>query len=322
MSETFSPSPPVQGGTRAKFTDPERTATGETRAQVALGRLATLWFNTGTLCNIACANCYIRSSPTNDDLVYLTAAEVSTFLDETERGQMGTEEIGFTGGEPFMNPDILAMLEDALGRGFRALVLTNAMQPLLRPRVKADLLILKEKFGAALCLRVSLDHFTAALHEKERGPETWDKAMEGLSWLGQHGFHLSIAGRTCWGEDEAVARMGYGRLFKKRGLSVDAHDPAQLILFPEMDEARDVPEITTGCWSQLGVDPASMMCASARMVAKRKGAGAPAVLACTLLHDAGYFELGPTLGTARRSVRLNHRHCAAFCVLGGGSCSG
>jgi hypothetical protein len=42
-----------------KFRDPRITAKGETRAQVALTALETLWINTGTLCNITCANCYI-----------------------------------------------------------------------------------------------------------------------------------------------------------------------------------------------------------------------------------------------------------------------
>ena len=60
-----------------KFRDPFITVAGEPRAQVALRALDTLWFNTGTLCNLACRHCYIESSPTNDRLVYLTAAEVA-----------------------------------------------------------------------------------------------------------------------------------------------------------------------------------------------------------------------------------------------------
>ena len=68
-----------------KFQDPERTADGQTRAFVDLDALRTLWFNTGTLCNIECRNCYIESSPTNDRLVYLTRREVRDFLDEISR---------------------------------------------------------------------------------------------------------------------------------------------------------------------------------------------------------------------------------------------
>ncbi|MDA1072051.1 MAG: radical SAM protein, partial [Proteobacteria bacterium] len=96
-----------------KFADPEVTARGERRAGVQLDRLDTLWINTGTLCNLTCAGCYIESSPRNDRLVYITAAEVAAYLDEIERDALGTREIGFTGGEPFINPDFLAMVGDA-----------------------------------------------------------------------------------------------------------------------------------------------------------------------------------------------------------------
>src|SRR5271167_4825806 len=106
-----------------KFQDPFVTAKGERRAQVRLNNLETLWFNTGTLCNLTCQNCYIESSPKNDRLVYLSAAEVAEYLDEIARDGLGTELIGFTGGEPFLNPDLPAMLDAAMSRGFRTMVL-------------------------------------------------------------------------------------------------------------------------------------------------------------------------------------------------------
>jgi MoaA/NifB/PqqE/SkfB family radical SAM enzyme/predicted phosphodiesterase len=303
----------------AKFRDEHRTAAGEERARVALGRLETLWFNTGTLCNIACSNCYIESSPTNDRLAYLTLDEVRAYLDEIERDHWGTEEIGFTGGEPFMNPAMLPILEECLSRGYRALVLTNAMRPMRR--FDRPLAALNRRLGARLTLRVSLDHFTPALHEEIRGPRTFQPTLDGLLWLVEQGFRVAVAGRTAWGEPEAEERRGYARLFAAHGIPIDAHDPAQLVLFPEMDERLDVPEITTRCWSLLGRDPGSVMCARSRMVVKRREAERPAVVACTLLPYDPRFELGATLAEAAGAVALNHPHCARFCVLGGASCS-
>ena len=148
-----------------KFRDPEWTAKGEPRATVTLGALKTLWFNTGTLCNLACTSCYIESSPTNDALSYLTLAEVDRFLDEID----APIEIGFTGGEPFMNPEIMAMLDHALGRGHHVLVLSNAMRPMRRH--EAAILALAARFPGKLTVRVSLDHHTQAVHEQERGPQ-------------------------------------------------------------------------------------------------------------------------------------------------------
>ena len=224
-----------------------------------------------------------------------------------------------TGGEPFMAPDIILILEAILSRGFRALVLTNAMRPMMK--LKAPLLDLKARYGDQLVLRVSVDHHTQTLHELERGKRTWTPTLLGLRWLAANGFALNLAGRTCWGESEEQSRAGYARLIAAEGWPVDASDPMQLVLFPEMDESVDVPEITTACWGILDQDPAAMMCASSRMVVKRKGAAKAAVVACTLLPYDPQFELGTTLAEASGAVPLNHPHCAKFCVLGGGSCS-
>lgn len=302
----------------AKFRDPLRTAKGDARAHVSLHQLKTLWINTGTLCNLACKTCYIESSPTNDALVYLTLAEVDAYLIEAE--ELGTREIGFTGGEPFMNPDMVAMMGSALARGFEVLVLTNAMRPMRRFGNQLD--ALRAELGARLTMRVSLDHYTQALHEAERGPNSWAKAIEGCKWLSDHGFRTAVAGRRLARESEAEARAGYAGLFAEHGLRIDASDPAGLVLFPEMDETADVPEISEACWDLLGVSPASVMCASSRMVVKRKDSPRPVVVACTLIPYDDRFALGETLAGALGDVSLNHPHCARFCVLGGASCSG
>jgi uncharacterized Fe-S cluster-containing radical SAM superfamily protein len=323
MTELISPAP------LAKFADPDWTAKGERRARVPLVGLRTLWINTGSLCNITCRNCYIESSPENDRLTYLTREEVAVYLDEIGRG-WSVREIGYTGGEPFMNPHIIDMLGDALGRGFSVLVLTNAMQPMLRPRMREGLMALNAAYGSHLVVRVSLDHYGKALHEEERGPWTFDKTIEGIDWLAQEGIALALAGRTMWGESEKDMRAGYAALIAERVWPIDAYDPVQLVLFPEMDVRADVPEITEGCWRRLHKDPKEVMCASSRMVVKRKGAAHPVLLPCTLLPYDPAFEMGETLAQAARAdggmfehgaVKLCHPHCAKFCVLGGGSCS-
>jgi hypothetical protein len=305
----------------AKFADPRWTAKGEPRAHVRLKALETLWFNTGTLCNIECRHCYILSSPTNDALAYLTLAEVEGYLGEIAALGLPTWEIGFTGGEPFMNPEILRMLGAALERGHAVLVLTNAMRPMMRPRVRQGLAELARRHGDRLTVRVSLDHYGAARHDAERGEGSFEATLKGLRWLRDAGIRMAVAGRTLWGEAEAAARAGYAALFAAEGLAVDAADPGALVLFPEMDEAAPVPEITEACWGILGKRPDSVMCATSRMVVKRKGAARPAVLACTLLAYDPRFELGATLAEAAGEVALNHPHCAKFCVLGGATCS-
>jgi uncharacterized Fe-S cluster-containing radical SAM superfamily protein len=304
-----------------KFSDSATTANGEPRAHVRLLNPQTLWFNTGTLCNIECANCYILSSPTNDALVYITADEVSNYLDQLEQRSWGVREIAFTGGEPFMNPQMIEMAQAALARGYDVLILTNAMAPMMRKKMQAGLLELQAAYPGKLTLRISVDHYRRDLHDAERGAGAFDKTVRGMAWLARHGFTMAVAGRSVFADSDADSRAGYAAFYAVHNFNIDAQDPVITVLFPEMDESVEVPEITTACWGILDKSPESVMCASSRMVVKRRGADRPAVLACTLLPYAPEFELGETLEQAERDVSLNHPHCAKFCVLGGASCS-
>ena len=302
-----------------KFQDPLVTAKGETRASVELKELKTLWFNTGTQCNLSCDNCYIESNPTNDRLSYITAAEVTPYLDEIGSLDLPTKEIGLTGGEPFLNPEIIQILESSLSRGFKTLVLTNAYR--MMNRKKEQLVELNQKYPGLLTLRVSLDHFRKEVHEQERGEGTFEPTLKATKWIFDNNIPLAVAGRALVDEDMNESRQGYKQLLTEQGISIDTEDPQTLVIFPEMSDKRDVPEITTACWDILGKSPDDIMCASSRMVVKRKQHQKPKVLACTLLAYDEQFVMGDTLETSHKSVQLNHKFCAQFCVLGGASCS-
>lgn len=289
-------------------------------ARVKLAALETLWINTGSLCNLSCAACFMESTPRNDALAYMSAGEVSNLLDEIAQEKLGTRTIGFTGGEPFLNRDLPAMLEDALARGHVALVLTNAMKP-MRRHEKA-LLALRETYGSRLELRVSIDHYTRELHELERGPNSFVPTLEGLAWLAREKLVATVAGRLNSGEPEAIVRAGYARLFAEHGLTLDAFDADHLVLFPEIDASGASRRITPDTLARLGKSESELMCSGARMAMKRRGARSPVVVACTLLPYAPEFELGETLAAARRPVELAHRNCATFCVFGGADCAG
>ena len=303
----------------AKFSDPLLTQSGKVRAHVSLKSLETLWFNTGTLCNLECVNCYIESSPTNDALEFISHGEVISYLDEIRDQNISVSEIGLTGGEPFMNQDIIKIIESVLTRGFKLLVLTNAMRPMMRH--EKALSGLNEKYPDQLSLRVSTDHFTREIHQLERGERSWEPMIKGLKWLCDNSFDVHIAGRTFTHEDENKLRQGYADLFAKIRIKIDAYDPHVLVLFPEMTDHEDVVEITEACWGILKVNPDHMMCASSRMIVKHKGAKRPTIMACTLLAYDQQFNMGEHLASARKNVSLNHPFCSTFCLLGGASCS-
>ena len=299
-----------------KFKDQKVTADGSNRAFIEARNIKTLWFNTGTLCNIECRNCYIESSPKNDSLAYLTFEEVKSFIDEAVNKNLGTNEIGFTGGEPFMNKDIMKMIDYSLRKGLKVLVLSNAMKPMLN-RTK-ELIKLNH---SNLTIRVSIDHYEKEKHEEIRGKNTYDVMMQGLKWLNENNFNYTLATRLLWNEKEEDLRKNFGTFIKNNNLRLDTNSPKELVTFAEMDEKIDTPEITTSCWDILNKDPNDVMCSWSRMVVRKKNSKNPSVIACTLLPYADEFDLGETLTNSLQKIYLNHKHCSKFCVLGGSSCS-
>ena len=282
-----------------KFRHPDVTADGDRRASVALDALRTLWFNTGTLCNLTCRNCYIESSPTNDRLAYLSLADVVGFLDEIAETGLPTREIGLTGGEPFMNPDIAPIVGTCLDRGFSVLVLTNAMRPMMKRA--EDLLGLKEAHGARLTIRVSLDHYGRALHEMERGERSWEPSIAGFAWLVENGFNVHVCGRTCWDEPRGVAprrvRAAVRRSGDRRSTPTIRSGSPSCPRWTKRPTCRRSPN---GAGTSSASRPDAMMCASQRMVVKRKGERA-SVVSCTLLpYDRGVRPRPQPRGSVRR----------------------
>jgi sulfatase maturation enzyme AslB (radical SAM superfamily) len=304
---------------QGKFKELTITGKGEDRAFVEMTELKTLWFNTGTRCNLQCENCYIESSPTNDELLFITAEEVASYLEEIEELELGTEKISFTGGEPFLNKDMLPILKMCLEKGYEVLILTNAYRAI--DRYFEQLESLNKEYPGKLILRVSLDHYTPEVHEKERGPRTFERTLKTMKILREMGIKVTIAGRSLADEARVNVLIGYQQLLSEYDIDIKVSEGNNIVIFPEMSTSKDVPEITTSCWDILNVHPDQQMCASERMVVKRKGTPRPVVLPCTLIAYDEQFELGHTLKESFGKVYLNHPYCAQFCVLGGASCS-
>jgi len=274
-----------------------------------LEKLETLWVNTGSLCNIACQNCFMESSPANDSLSYMRLEAVRELLRVAPESVTG---IGLTGGEPFMNPDIIGILEVSLDAEKSVLVLTNAMRPL--GRHVAALRNLIARYPEKISFRVSVDHYEPSRHDALRGAGGFGATLAGLKVLAAAGANISVAARTPWGETEAMMRGGFAKLFAAQGIALDARDPALLILFPEMDALSADQPVTAGALAALAPGKA-VMCASSRMAVLRRGATTVEITPCTLLP-------GRALAKLDDPVTLDHPHCGRFCVYGGASCAG
>jgi hypothetical protein len=229
------------------------------------------------------------------------------------------EEIGFTGGEPFLNREVPAMLRRAAPRPPRA----GAHQ-----RHEADAEPRRRPPGAAGGVRPTGSRSASAWTTTTPTCTTWSGrrgsfavALDGLEWLAREGFRVHVAGRAAFGrEGEAAMRGGFARLFAARGIPIDASDPVALMLFPEMDAGRDVPEITEAAGaSSARARTASCAPPPAWWRSAGRGAAGGARLHPAALRPA--LRAGRTLAEASRPVPLNHPHCARFCVLGGAACS-
>ena len=290
------------------------TSQGQPRGHVQPARLDELWFHTGTNCNLRCPFCLEGSRPGDQRVQMPTLAEVAPFI--AEALALGVKEFSFTGGEPFVNPELVAMLESALAHR-PCLVLTNATEP-LRNRL-AQLAPLAEQ-PHRLHFRVSLDYPDAARHDAGRGPGAFAQSLRCLGELHRRGFGTSIARLGAKGEDATAVHAAYRPHFAAAGLP----EETRIVVFPDFHRPGDqpaVPEITESCLSKYLSAPQRdrLMCNFSKMIVKQ--GGRMGVYACTLVDDDPDYCLAATLREAMAArVMLRHHRCFS-CFSCGASCS-
>src|SRR5437899_1896494 len=137
---------------------------------VPLAHLDDLWFQVGgTLCNLECRHCFISCSPHNHSFGFLHLEAVRKALEESVR--LGVKEYYFTGGEPFLNRDMVSILELTLRYG-PATVLTNGT--VFKDEWLARLARAEAASPYSLEFRVSIDGYTAEQNDAVRGPGTFE----------------------------------------------------------------------------------------------------------------------------------------------------
>jgi sulfatase maturation enzyme AslB (radical SAM superfamily) len=264
--------------------------------------LDTVWFQVaGTVCNLACAHCFISCSPTNHAHAMLDASTVERFLAEAEG--LGAREYYFTGGEPFLNPELTAILEAALRRG-PATVLTNGT--LITRRRAEDLKALAEGSPYSLDIRLSLDGFDAAANDRIRGPGTFARILEAIGHLAAAGINPVITvTEACAEAADASGRAGLLVRLRELGLDKPRLKVMPLLrLGAETARTHGYGEAETLAGMELtAADAEALQCASGRMVT------AKGVYVCPILIDAPDARMGATLAESLRPFPLRHRAC-------------
>ncbi len=291
-----------------------QTADGQPRGYIQPQALTELWFHTGTNCNLQCPFCLEGSKPGDNRISFLTFDDVQPLMDEALA--LGVEKYSFTGGEPFLNPDMVRILDYALDRR-PCLVLSNATEPLMNRLHEVVPLLQKSN---PLNFRVSLDHPDETKHDAGRGRGNFRKSLKTLGRLHKIGFGVSIARLIQEGEDTPAVTAAYHVHFRSVGLP----DNIRIVAFPDFfppGSVADVPQITEHCMkTYLGeAQRNAFMCNYSKMVVKKNGK--PGVYACTLVDDDADYDLGATLKESMAArVMLGHHRCYS-CFAYGASCS-
>jgi len=274
--------------------------------------LDTLWLQTGgTICNIACTHCFISCSPTNRSHEFMSLDDVRQRLAEARA--LGVREYYFTGGEPFMNRDMLAILEETLKQG-PATVLTNGM--LLRPEVCRRLRDMIDASDYSLDIRVSLDGFDAASHDAIRGAGVWDRVMTGLRNLAAVGITPVITVTTA--AEGVESSEGRGRFLELiRSFGFDKPRLKVLSLF--RIGAEEQRTRAYAAWERLtdemltDADASVLQCSTSRMVTSK------GVYVCPILIESDDARMGDTIAETLRPFSLSHGACHT-CWVDGVTC--
>ncbi|MCI0442521.1 radical SAM protein [bacterium] len=279
--------------------------------------LNDLWFMVGSRCNLRCIHCYVDSSPENDSLEQLTLQDVRTYLEEASR--FGMRSVYFTGGEPFINRDIIAMLGEALKSG-EVTALTNATTPIVR--YLDELETLHREFHGRLIIRVSMDHYVEARHDAIRGKGMFRKTVENTVKLRQRQINVivTVTPEVFRGNrvtSETVSQE-FKRIFLQEGVELEVKVlPAVLEMGAQMrrrDEPSEFQIVSEERLEQLSIRKEGLMCYSGRSILKRNGECR--VYPCPIIYEVPEYDLGATIEESfQRAIPLTHRACSQYCCV-------
>ena len=287
-------------------------AAGRAVPRVELRSLDTLWFQVaGTVCNLACSHCFISCSPTNHTHEFMGLDEVRGYLDEATT--LGVKEYYFTGGEPFLNPEMEAILEATLAVG-PATVLTNGL--LLDPARCERLATMAAASDYSFDLRISMDGYDAASNDPIRGEGTFERIMEGARNAHAAGINPVLTVTEVHSENSTPA--GRERFFELlRELGIDRPRLKILPVFQLGAQAERAGAYES--WQRLAdgdVDEGGwdhLQCSSCRMVTDQ------GVWVCPILVNEPEGRMGESLADTLDGFPLGHPACWT-CHVHGVSC--
>lgn len=303
-TRAHAPDPRREGPPRAapEADVPQRVPVGGDGPALRFGGLDTLWLQvTGTLCNIACRHCFITCGPRNHSHPMMATGDVLRILDRA--GELGVRDYYFTGGEPFLHPDILGLIERTLEQG-PLTILTNGI--LLDEPTTVALGTIFRRSAMSLDLRVSLDGISAEENDPIRGKGTFEAILRGAASLNAQGMDPVFTVTTV----HAAYEGNPGRLRFIDTLAARGFPRARVKFIPpfhlgrEARRSRGYPEAAVlGHDDLVPGEEDLLLCGSSRTVTAR------GVYPCPILIEEAGCRLGDRLEDGLRPIRLGHPAC-------------
>ena len=283
--------------------------------------LDDIWFMVGSKCNLACSHCYVGSSPYNNTLEQLTFADVKKFVDEATFYSL--KNIYLTGGEPFINKDIISIISYCIKKA-NITILTNATFPIKR-HIKT-LKEIKDKARHELILRISLDHYDEKKHDKIRSAGSFALTVENTLNLLKAGFNPIITTTAVVYEEdnelsEKQIEKKFHELFGQYKIKVKIL-PFNLEMGSNLNRIKKKTAkviITQDCMNKPGIKKEDFQCYNGRTIQKIDGK--LRIYPCPIIYNEEKYELGYSLKESFQKVYLTHKACYDFCYKSGGKCT-
>lgn len=274
-----------------------------TTPEAPFSHLGSLWIQvTGTWCNLTCTHCFNSSGPKDPWLKNLDGETVARAIREAD--DLGVKEIYFTGGEPFLHPQMLAFLEEALVVA-PTTVLTNGT--LIRGATADALAALAAGSRYSLEIRVSIDDVDPDRNDRIRGKGAFAGAMRAVRLLTERGLlpivtatEISMDGTPADPEQGMYARLR--RVLLEHGVAKPRIKIIPVFRMGRLQPIGTPPLLTPEMLE--GFDLSTLMCSETRVVAEG------GVYACPILAGLPRAKLSDgSLREALKPCALYHSAC-------------
>ncbi len=275
-----------------------------------------LWFFTGSKCNLTCTHCYVESSPTADQHPFLTLETFKNSINETLSKNYKKLDIYFTGGEPFVNPDLVEMLKESLKHADTT-ILTNATK--ISKSMAKKLANLQSNTGKKLIFRVSVDGATKESNDEIRGKRSFERATKGIENLVEHGFNPIVTAMRSWSLlDSGKMNDQFVDLLIEKGIPSEKQI---LKILPPLRIGREIDRdrgygseelFTEDCFTDY--DYNNLQCSKCRMVSER------GVWVCPILTNEDHAKMGDNLTETEKPYEMVDMACWT-CRMDGMMCT-